>query len=188
MQFEIKHIHERLGVTVVYVTHDQTEALTLSDRIAVFNDGVIQQLSSAEELYDQPQNAFVAQFIGENNKLRGTITATAKNQCEVKLDAGPEVRALNVAGARKGDRTLLSVRPESVEINASAKGTENRLDATVRELIFLGDHMRVRLAVAGNDDFIVKVRSKKAGGALKEGKQVKVGWQTADCRALDAPN
>ena len=73
MQYEIKHIHENLGVTVVYVTHDQTEALTMSDRIAVFNDGVIQQLSSAEDMYEQPQNAFVAQFIGENNELSGVV-------------------------------------------------------------------------------------------------------------------
>jgi putative spermidine/putrescine transport system ATP-binding protein len=75
MQYEIKHIHENLGVTVVYVTHDQTEALTMSDRVAVFNDGVIQQLSSPDVLYENPQNSFVAQFIGENNKLNGKVTS-----------------------------------------------------------------------------------------------------------------
>ena len=69
MQYEIKHLHERLGVTVVYVTHDQSEALTMSNRIAVFNDGVIQQLATPADLYERPQNAFVAQFIGENNRL-----------------------------------------------------------------------------------------------------------------------
>ena len=74
MQFEIRHIHERLGVTVVYVTHDQSEALTMSNRIAVFNDGVIQQLSTPEGLYERPENAFVAQFIGENNRLRGSVS------------------------------------------------------------------------------------------------------------------
>ena len=73
MQYEIKHIHENLGVTVVYVTHDQSEALTMSNRIAVFNDGVIQQLAAPDTLYERPDNAFVAQFIGENNKLRGTV-------------------------------------------------------------------------------------------------------------------
>jgi putative spermidine/putrescine transport system ATP-binding protein len=74
MQYEIKHIHERLGVTIVYVTHDQSEALTMSNRIAVFNDGVVQQLSTPDELYERPENSFVAQFIGENNKLKGTVT------------------------------------------------------------------------------------------------------------------
>ncbi len=71
MQFEIKHIHDSLGVTVIYVTHDQSEALTMSDRIAVFNDGRIQQLAPPEVLYEKPENSFVAQFIGENNTLHG---------------------------------------------------------------------------------------------------------------------
>ncbi len=75
MQYEIKRIHETLGITVVYVTHDQSEALTMSDRIAVFNDGVIQQLATPEDLYERPDNAFVAQFIGENNKLDGLVSA-----------------------------------------------------------------------------------------------------------------
>ena len=68
MQYEIKHIHENLGVSVVYGTHDQSEALTMSNRIAVFNDGKIQQLASPTDLYERPENAFVAQFIGENNR------------------------------------------------------------------------------------------------------------------------
>jgi len=79
MQYEIKHIHESLGVTVVYVTHDQAEALTMSDRIAVFNDGVIQQISSPEALYEEPDTSFVAQFIGENNKLNGEVKEIHKN-------------------------------------------------------------------------------------------------------------
>jgi putative spermidine/putrescine transport system ATP-binding protein len=75
MQYEIKHIHESLGVTVVYVTHDQSEALTMSNRIAVFNDGIVQQLADPVTLYERPDNAFVAQFIGENNTLVGTVDA-----------------------------------------------------------------------------------------------------------------
>jgi putative spermidine/putrescine transport system ATP-binding protein len=187
MQFEIKHIHDRLGVTVVYVTHDQTEALTMSDRIAVFNDGVIQQLSSAEELYDQPKNSFVAQFIGENNKFKGTITYTNGSTCKVKLDSGEEITALNVVGGASGSKSMLSIRPEAIEINPNGEDIENRLDAQVKELIFLGDHLRARLSVAGNEDFIVKVRHKGLGTSLKQGGKVKVGWQATDCRALDAP-
>ena len=78
MQYEIKHIHERLGVTIVYVTHDQTEALIMSNRIAVFNDGMVRQLSSPDDLYERPQNSFVAQFIGENNRLRASLWKAAK--------------------------------------------------------------------------------------------------------------
>lgn len=187
MQFEIKHIHDRLGVTVVYVTHDQTEALTMSDRIAVFNDGIIQQLSSAEELYDQPKNSFVAQFIGENNKLAGTISKVSKDMCTVKLDSGQEVKALNVVNGAVGARSILSIRPENVEINAKTKDADNVLEADVKEIIFLGDHLRARLAVAGNEDFVVKVRAKDHGHDLRQGNKVKVNWKAGDCRALDMP-
>ena len=82
MQYEIKHIHDNLGVTIVYVTHDQTEALTMSDRVAVFNDGVIQQLSAPDVLYESPQNSFVAQFIGENNKLNGNVSQVNGVECD----------------------------------------------------------------------------------------------------------
>ncbi|HEX7110174.1 MAG TPA: ABC transporter ATP-binding protein, partial [Aestuariivirga sp.] len=113
MQYEIKHIHERLGVTIVYVTHDQAEALTMSNRIAVFNDGVVQQLSSPDELYERPQNSFVAQFIGENNKLKGVIEEVDSHSiATVKLDSADVVKALAVNVGNKGERTLLSIRPE----------------------------------------------------------------------------
>ena len=94
MQYEIKHIHETLEVTVVYVTHDQSEALTMSNRIAVFNDGIIQQLAPPEELYELPENAFVAQFIGENNRLVGEVTDFTGKNCTVKVEDGSHIEAL----------------------------------------------------------------------------------------------
>ncbi|MGB1873102.1 MAG: ABC transporter ATP-binding protein, partial [Candidatus Puniceispirillaceae bacterium] len=112
MQYEIKHIHENLGVTVVYVTHDQSEALTMSNRIAVFDDGVIQQLDDPVTLYEKPDNSFVAQFIGENNTLAGTIEGLTKGVATVKLEAGDSVKALAVNTDGKGSRTSLSIRPE----------------------------------------------------------------------------
>ena len=185
MQYEIKHIHDRLGVTVVYVTHDQSEALTMSNRIAVFNDGVVQQLSTPAELYERPQNSFVAQFIGENNKLKGTVTdVSADGTSQVKLDSGDVVKALAV-NVKKGERTLLSVRPERVEINPGSQSVDGLLKGRIAELIYLGDHIRARLEVAGHDDFIVKVPNKASTGGVDEGKTVHVGWKAADCRALD---
>src|ERR1700761_8292555 len=94
MQFEIKHLHERLGITIVYVTHDQSEALAMSDRIAVFNDGRIQQLASPSDLYEKPTNSFVAQFIGENNRLRGVTRAIRDGHADVELAGGAGVPAL----------------------------------------------------------------------------------------------
>jgi putative spermidine/putrescine transport system ATP-binding protein len=184
MQFEIKRIHNTLGVTVVYVTHDQTEALTMSDRIAVFNDGVIQQLSDAKELYDKPANSFVAQFIGENNELSGVITAVKGSTCSVKLDSGDIIKATKVVPGGVGTRTTLSIRPERVVLNPSAKA-DNVMKATIRELVFLGDHMRLRLRAAGLDDFVVKTPHDASDHLLSEGKQTKIGWQAQDCRALN---
>lgn len=186
MQFEIKHIHERLGVTVVYVTHDQTEALTMSNRIAVFNDGIVQQLSTPTELYERPVNSFVAQFIGENNRLKGTIEELdTGGVATVRLASGDVVKAQAVGERRKGEKTLLSLRPERIAINPKASKNDSALSGVVRELIYLGDHVRARLSVAGNDEFVVKIPNSFAGIDVSEGQAVKVGWAVEDGRALD---
>lgn len=184
MQYEIKHIHENLGVTVVYVTHDQTEALTMSDRVAVFNDGIIQQLSPPDVLYETPQNSFVAQFIGENNKLGGEVVEVSDGLCTVKLDDGTVLKAdkVNVGGV--GERTTISLRPERVELDP-AVDMENMVDGTIEESIYLGDHIRVRMNVAGNTEFIAKVRNRGDRRHLVPGDSAKVGWAASDCKALD---
>jgi putative spermidine/putrescine transport system ATP-binding protein len=186
MQYEIKHIHESLGVSVVYVTHDQSEALTMSNRIAVFNDGVVQQLSTPDALYERPENAFVAQFIGENNRLMGTVKEVNGESCTVEVDGGGAVVALPVNVGGSGERTTLSLRPERVTINPPEGSTPNVFEGTVEELIYLGDHIRTRVNVCGHDDFIVKVPNASGHASLAENTKVKVGWKMEDCRALDA--
>jgi putative spermidine/putrescine transport system ATP-binding protein len=184
MQYEIKHIHENIGVSIVYVTHDQTEALTMSDRVAVFNDGVIQQLSRPDELYENPQNSFVAQFIGENNKLSGTITALEGSACKVRLDDGTELMAEAVNTGGVGSRTTISLRPERVEFDTH-EAMDNLVKGRIEEMIYLGDHIRVRMTVAGNPDFIVKVRNRGEKRDLRVGQMVEIGWAAGDCKALD---
>ena len=186
MQYEIKRIHENLGVTVVYVTHDQSEALTMSTRIAVFNDGVIQQLATPSVLYEEPENCFVAQFIGENNRLHGTVVAVEGAYCRVRLEDGATVRALKINVLGKGEPTTLSLRPERVAIEPTGVTEENVLSGRVEELIYLGDHKRARLSVAGHDEFIVKVPNAQDHVLLSEGTRVRLGWAAEDCRALDA--
>ena len=186
MQYEIKHIHEDLGVTIVYVTHDQAEALTMSNRIAVFNDGIIQQLATPDDLYERPENAFVAQFIGENNQLIGTVREINDRNCTVELEGGDIVEALVVNVSAKGERTTLSLRPERVQINPPEGTLPNVFSARVEELIYLGDHIRVRINVCSQDDFIVKVPNAMGHASLREGEDVKVGWPMEDCRALNA--
>jgi len=188
MQYEIKHIHASLGVTMIYVTHDQTEALTMSDRIAVFNDGVVQQLATPDTLYEAPENAFVASFIGENNRLLGEVIEREGERCRVRLDSGETVVATPVACGEVGTRTTLSLRPERVAIFDHSRQDEldNCFRGDVLEVIYLGDHLRTRLRVCGNDDFILKTPNAKGHPALKPGQSVEVGWSWRDCRALDA--
>src|SRR4029079_11084858 len=141
-------------------THDQSEALTMSDRIAVFNDGIVQQIDKPNALYEQPANSFVANFIGENNVLTGTVENIERGYCRVALASGGSImaQAVNVAGA--GAATSLSVRPERVSIltNGSAGEGLNRRPATVQNTIYFGDHARAVLKVAGNEEFMVKLQ------------------------------
>jgi len=185
MQYEIKHIHENLGVTVVYVTHDQSEALTMSNRIAVFDDGVIQQLDAPVALYEKPENSFFAQFIGENNTLAGTVDSLTKGVAAVTLDSGEKVKALAVNIDGKGSRTSLSIRPERCIVSQKKSAGLSALKGRIEELIYLGDHIRCRMTVAGNNEFIVKVPNTADQLGLEIGAESYVSWQTDDCRALD---
>ncbi len=185
MQYEIKHIHERIGITVVYVTHDQSEALTMSNRIAVFNDGKIQQISTPDVLYEKPDNAFVAQFIGENNQIKGKIQSINGNDCVVKTNTGETIKALKVNVNSEDETTTVSLRPERVEINPTNSDFENIFEAKIKELIYLGDHIRTRVEVCGDDQFIVKVPNTYKGAEFKEGVSVKLAWKAKDSRALD---
>jgi putative spermidine/putrescine transport system ATP-binding protein len=183
MQFEIKHLHENLGITVVYVTHDQSEALTMSDRVAVFEDGRIQQLAAPDDLYERPDNAFVAQFIGENNTLKGKVLAKDGDFVTVEVEGGLTVRALSVNDGGVGGLSRLSLRPERVALTSEGP---NATEARVLELIYLGDHIRCRLEVAGNDQFVVKVPNGAGQKHLVVGETTPISWHSEDCRALDS--
>ncbi len=187
MQFEIKRIADDLGITVVYVTHDQTEALTMSDRVAVFDDGRIQQLAPPDTLYEEPENSFVAQFIGENNTLEGVVKEITGDTALVRLDDGELIDCKPVNVSQPGERTRVSIRPERVEYNKSRLHADaHTLKAEVLEFIYMGDIFRTRLRVAGNDEFIIKTRNAPDQVRLQPGTQIEIGWLPEDCRALDA--
>ena len=183
MQYEIKHIHESIGVTVVYVTHDQGEALTMSNRIAVFNDGKVQQLSSPDQLYERPVNSFVAEFIGENNTFAGEILDISSDKCKVKVNGG-EIIANPISVKSKGEKTTVSIRPERALINPKG-GMDNNHKGKIEEVIYHGDHTRVRLSLLGNSDFILKVPNSSENLDIKLGNTINIGWNSQDARALD---
>ncbi|OAJ48670.1 ABC transporter ATP-binding protein [Pseudomonas marginalis] len=182
MQLEIRRLHRQLGLTVVFVTHDQAEALTLSDRVAVFNDGVIQQIDTPKALYEHPNNSFVAHFIGENNALPGTVVSVSGAECRVRLANGSEVGARATTVLSAGDSTSLSIRPERVGLN---KPSANSLPGRIEELIYLGDHVRVRLNVVGHRAFTAKVPIAEMHDDWLTGHTVPVGWCSHDASALD---
>jgi len=199
MQLEIKHLHETTGVTVVYVTHDQSEALTMSDRVAVFNDGVVQQIGTPSALYETPENGFVARFIGENNMFDATIENVAEGYVAARLPTGERVVArLPGAGrpaAGAGARVGLSLRPERARLGMAPDGdgdmgdgaAANRLAGTVVETIYLGDHRRVIVDAGGNRDVMVKLPADAGGAAepLQPGAPVVLRFAADDCLALD---
>ena len=125
MQLEIRRLHQRLGVTMVYVTHDQAEALTMSDRIAVFHRGKIQQLDAPEQLYETPVNAFVARFIGENNRFEGSLQSVAGTRCTVRIAGDACIEGSLAAPLPVGARVTVSLRPERVQV--CAPGIQSRL-------------------------------------------------------------
>jgi len=187
LQFESTNLVHELGISTVYVTHDQTEALTMSDRVAVFDDGVIQQLDAPDTLYESPKNSFVAQFIGENNTLEGTVEGITDTTAIVRLDNGELIDTIPVNIEKPGERTLVSIRPERVEITKERLAPDaHTLKAEVKEFIYMGDIYRTRISVAGNDDFIIKCRNAPDVRRLRAGEVIEIGWQAQDCRALDA--
>ena len=182
MQYEIKRLHHALGITIVYVTHDQSEALTMSNRIAVFNDGRIQQLATPSELYERPENSFVAQFIGENNRLFGTVKQISNGRAIIEVDGGGVIEALAVK-AEIGKKTVVSIRPERLTVDPVSSDVS--LNARIEEIIYLGDHIRIGMSVAGNSNLVVKLPN---GGRQRQfmiGENVKIGWSVQDGRALD---
>lgn len=173
MQLELKALHRRLGVTFVYVTHDQSEALTMSDRVAVFDQGVIQQLAPVEELYEFPVNQFVAGFIGDNNRFSGQVEKVRDDSCHIRLSNGGLLKGLNVNDAHVGRSVVGCVRPERIKIHEIGTSTDNLIRAMVRGLIYFGDHVRVRCSVSQQDDCFVKLGlGDPALLCLEEGREI----------------
>lgn len=183
MQYELKRLHRELGVTVVYVTHDQGEALTLSDRIAIFHDGAIQQLDTPTNIYDAPANAFVAGFIGENNALPGKIVAIGEKDCTVELIGGAKVRAANGNCDVVGRSGVVCVRPEHLTVSAETTPGGNHVAALIEDFIFHGDHLRVKLSAPGMHEIIVKAPARGAQLPAK-GVAVTLSWEPTAARAF----
>lgn len=184
MQYEIKRLHTRLGVTIVYVTHDQSEALTMSDRVAVFHQGKIQQIARPKDLYEDPSNAFVANFIGENNSLQGQVSACDGTYATLALGPDVSVRGRAGEGISTGSNAVLALRPENVSFNAAAGDNDNRMTGAIDEVIYCGDHWRLHLTIAGHDGFIIKLPNKTAATPPIPRTVATISWGQDDCKIV----
>jgi putative spermidine/putrescine transport system ATP-binding protein len=183
MQVEIRKIQQRLGITMVYVTHDQSEALTMSDRIAVFHEGRIQQISDPATLYDRPENRFVAGFIGDNNTLPCEFVGTENGFNVVRMPDGSRLLATGPSGQARADLTV-SLRPERIWLDGpDRKAAENRIAARVLDRTFLGDRVRLTLEAFGTGRLVASVPAAEGAAILPEGR-VAVACFAADCRTL----
>jgi spermidine/putrescine transport system ATP-binding protein len=189
LQIELKRVQTEVGITFVYVTHDQEEALTMSDRIAVMNRGRVEQLGTPEELYERPRTRFVADFIGTSNLLSGSVESIDAGLALVRLTSGETCRATAGSGVGVGRSVELSVRPEAVAIQhqngtgpSTAPGT---LSATIEQVAYLGGN--VQYLVRSTGGLSITVVAPKTGGRLPVGDAVDVTWSPGDALVLAEP-
>ncbi|MBL9012055.1 MAG: ABC transporter ATP-binding protein [Alphaproteobacteria bacterium] len=181
LQYEISRIHRELGVTVLYVTHDQSEALTMSDRIAVFNKGRVEQCGTPDALYDQPANLFVAGFVGENNFIAADIGGSDDGHVHATSPAG---RMLATPAGVHAGKAVIAVRPERVLLEPAEAPHVTRLAGTVSERYFAGDHVRLVVKLASGEEVAVKASRLDAERLPDPGEDAIIGWRTADAHAF----
>lgn len=193
MQFELKELHERLSATIIFVTHDQAEAVTMSDRIAVLNKGQLVQLGAPEVLYKEPVNTFVAGFLGEANLIEGIVDSHDGEFVQFTAQTGHSLLAISARKRAKGERVTTMVRPEGIECvmtratDASLTGEETvrMLPAVVERAIFLGDAYRYWLRVQ-DLQLIMKAPCSARNQVLRSGDNVNLSIHANDLRIIEA--
>jgi putative spermidine/putrescine transport system ATP-binding protein len=186
MQYEITRLHEQLGFTVIYVTHDQAEALSMSDRIAVFNDGVVQQCARPAEIYERPANAFVAQFIGENNFISGRVERIEGGRAVIAMPGGDRVTAEAADGLGEGRPCRVSIRPEKLFIHPAAHAHDNEITGRFVTRIYVGDFIRYYFRLADGSEIVVKVLNDLSAPDFTEGEEGRLLWLVSHSIAFPA--
>ena len=189
LQLEMKRLHQQLGITFIYVTHDQREALIMSDRIAVMNQGRIEQAGSPSDLYDQPATRFVAGFIGESNFLEGEVAGLQGRDVAATV-AGATVVAISRQPPAVGARVVLAIRPEKIGFrDLSAPVPQARLNtikAVVREVTFVGEMHRYVLEIAPGVTLVAKQQHRFQMKARAPGERVMIEWHVEDSLVVSA--
>jgi len=180
MQLEIKQLHGELGITVVSVTHDQGEALTMSDMVVVLNLGHIEQVGKPDELYDKPRTRFVADFIGETNLLEGRVVRREENLLFIRTPGGIEIETEH-RGELKNEDVSLSIRPEKILLLNEESCRDNTYAGRVEEIIYVGEITKLRLSFQrGKEAVMLKLHNRKGAPKLVKGSPVRIGWDRDD--------
>ncbi|WP_391117719.1 ABC transporter ATP-binding protein [Psychrobacillus sp. L3] len=178
MQVELKHLQKKLGITFIYVTHDQEEALTMSDRIIVMNEGLIEQIGSPTEIYERPRTRFIADFIGETNIFEGTVTR--KDTKYIYVDcAGDEIKALRVDGDDLDGKVYIAVRPEKMDLNTKITENLSLLKCTFKEKIYTGSITKLVLMLQTGQEVIVN-QTERNRVIVEEGGLLQMSWHPED--------
>jgi spermidine/putrescine transport system ATP-binding protein len=180
MQKVLKDIQRNVGITFVYVTHDQTEAMTMSDRIAVMKDGVVHQIGTPDEIYNTPATAFVASFIGDMNFLRGTLLKESGEGAEVALGEHTIRTCRTYRDIAEGGEVLVGIRSEKVLIHPPVSLVENRIPVRVTRIVFRGADYEATCRFEGQEIRSV-VSATGWDLAVKEGDMISVGWDVGNC-------
>jgi spermidine/putrescine transport system ATP-binding protein len=180
MQVELKNLQEELGITFVYVTHDQEEALTMSDEIAVMNDGHVEQLGTATEIYEEPASEFVADFIGETNLIRGQYRDDGNTAV---VEAGDLAFTVPRTPEASGDVSF-AIRPEKIRIDDAAADEDNVFPAEVIDEIYKGNIGKFVVALENGQELTVDMQIRDQGQYLSTGQTVDVGWAAGNSVVL----
>jgi spermidine/putrescine transport system ATP-binding protein len=184
MQGFLKGLQREVATTFLFVTHDQEEAITMSDRIVVMNRGAIEQLGDPATIYYRPRSRFVATFFGENNLIPGRVAASGDGRCTVATALGELACSVDPAmPASVGDAAQVAVRPECLHLLRDGAAADNALAAEVAEVSFVGSRSTVELRGAGEPGqrLILHLPSRPAGAEVAAGDRVRVGWSAAEC-------
>lgn len=175
MQLELRSLQRALGATFVFVTHDQTEALVMSDRIAIMNAGRIVQFGTPQEIYTRPSSVFVSDFIGQTNLLAGEVAGSDPKGVQFRLFTGAIVRAAAPAPLAAGAKAVLSVRPENIRVAGTGVAPAAGIPGTVREFVYLGPRVRVSIAIGEAVLVWAELRDDEVEG-LSSGDAVTISW------------
>ncbi len=184
MQLELVKIQKALGITVIYVTHDQEEALVMSDSIAILDHGNLLQEGPPSEVYDRPVNHFVADFLGESNFLHGKIDAVQGEDVFITLSAGQKIEATLRGNLQNGEPVRCVIRPESMKVKSKADDNEMHITGTIKEVIYLGDSIKYVLKISEDEEINVKVLNPSAQEQFAVGDTVQVVYKKENMLAL----